>query len=243
MKKITNILLMLFLLIQVSFAQKNPESTEVWEPVPAMVTPAISGLPPSDAIVLFNGEDLSNFLSTDSTEAAWKVTNDYMTVIPGTKSIRTKQKFGDCQLHVEWLTPVSDTNSGQGKGNSGIYLMELYEVQVLDSWENETYSNGQAASIYKQHIPLVNASKKPDEWQSYDIIFTAPKLSISGSVISPARMTVLHNGILVQNNVSLLGPTEYIGMPAYKVHGDKEPLMIQNHGDSVSFRNIWIREL
>jgi len=243
MKKITNIILMLCLLMQVLFAQKNPESTEIWEPKPAKVTPGEMGLPPSDAIILFSGEDLSNFESMDSTEADWTLLNDYMTVNPGAKSIRTKQKFGDCQLHIEWLTPVSDTNGGQFKGNSGIFLMERYEIQILDSWENKTYSNGQAASIYKQYIPLVNACKKPGEWQSYDIIFIAPKFSKSGNVISPAKITVLHNGVLVQNNVSLLGPTEYTGMPVYKVHGDKEPIVIQNHGDFVSFRNIWIREL
>jgi len=225
------------------YSQNDPKTTELWEPIPAKVTPGENGSPPSDAIVLFNGIDLSNFESMRGEEPKWKVENGIVTVVPNTGGLRTKQKFGDCQLHVEWRTPEKDLDKGQNKGNSGIFFMEKYEVQVLGSFENKTYPNGQAASIYKQCIPLVNASKKPGDWQSYDIIFTAPKFGKNGSLISQARITVLHNGILVQNNVSLLGPTEYIGMPSYKEHGNNESLILQNHGDLVSFRNIWVREL
>jgi hypothetical protein len=224
-------------------AQNDPKTTELWEPVPPKVIPGENGTPPSDAIILFDGNDSSKFESVNGGEVKWKVENGYMTVVPGTGSIKTKQGFGDCQLHIEWRTPEFDDDEGQGKGNSGIMLMGKYELQVLDSYENKTYANGQAASIYKQHIPLVNACKNSGEWQIYDIIFTAPKFGREGRMISPARITVLHNGVLVQNNVSLLGTTKYIGLPVYKEHGDKEPLILQNHTDLVSYRNIWIREL
>lgn len=243
MKNSICLLLVYTTLIQFSIAQRNPESTELWEPVPEKVTTGIMGQPSSDAIVLFSGNDLSNFIAVDGSEARWDVHDGYFTVNPKEKSIKSFQKFGDCQLHIEWRTPVDDTDSGQGKGNSGIFLMERYEVQVLDSYENVTYSNGQAASIYKQHIPLVNASKKSGEWQTYDIIFMAPRFSEKGTVISPAKVTVFHNGVLVQNHVSFLGSTENVGLPTYKQHGNKESLMLQNHTDQVSFRNIWIREL
>lgn len=224
-------------------AQNDPKTTELWEPVPPKVTPGENGTPPSDAIILFDGKDSLKFESVNGGEVKWKVENGYMTVVPKTGNIKTKQGFGDCQLHIEWRTPEFDDDEGQGKGNSGIILMGKYELQVLDSYESKTYANGQAASIYKQHIPLVNACKNSGEWQTYDIIFTAPKFGREGRMVSPARITVLHNGILVQNNVSLLGPTEFIGLPVYKVHGDKEPLILQNHTDLVSYRNIWIREL
>lgn len=243
MKEIKYLFLVFFFMTGVSIAQKNPESTELWEPIPAKVTSGEIGLPPSDAIVLFNGGNLSNFESVDGSKANWTVLNDILIINPEAQSIKTKQKFGDCQLHIEWSVPIDDINQGQSKGNSGIFLMERYELQILDSWENMTYSNGQAASVYKQHIPLVNASKKPGEWQSYDIIFIAPRFNKSGGIISPSKLTVFHNGVLVHYNVSLLGTTEFIGMPVYKSHGDKEPLMIQNHGAPVRFKNIWIREL
>jgi len=225
------------------YSQNDPKTTELWEPVPTKVTPGENGSAPSDAIVLFNGTDLSNFESMRGEDPKWSVKNGIVTVVPNTGGLKTKQKFGDCQLHIEWRTPEEDLDEGQNKGNSGIFFMERYEVQVLGSFTNKTYPNGQAASIYKQYIPLVNASKKPGEWQFYDIIFTAPRFGKNGSLISHARITVLHNGILAQNNVSLLGPTEYIGMPLYKEHGNKESLILQDHGDLVSFRNIWIREL
>lgn len=243
MKKHLHLILIFLFLTNYSFAQKNPESTELWEPVPTKVEPGEFGQPPSDAIVLFDGKDLSNFISTDGTKALWNISNGSFTVNTKAKSIKTKQKFGDCQLHIEWRAPIGDEDSGQGKGNSGVFLMERYEVQVLDSYENTTYSNGQAASLYKQYIPMVNASKKTGEWQYYDIVFIAPRFSESGNVISPAKITVFHNGILVHHNVSLIGSTEFIGMPRYKQHEAKEAIMLQNHTDLVSFRNIWIREL
>ena len=166
-----------------------------------------------------------------------------MTVAPGTGAIETKKAFGDVQLHLEWNAPVAEGKSGQGYSNSGVFFMGMYEVQILNSYENDTYSNGQASSVYKQHIPLVNASRAPGQWQSYDIIFMAPRFSEKGSLISPARITVLHNGVLVQNNVELLGPTTYIGASHYTPHPEKMPLALQDHGDPVQFRNIWIREL
>ncbi len=235
---------LLFLLIgQISMAQEDPKTTEVWEPVPEKVSPGENGAPPSDAIVLFDGSDLSNFQSQEGGPAAWKVEDGAFTVVPGQGGIQTKQAFGDCQLHIEWRSPTDDEDEGQGKGNSGIFLMGRYEVQVLDSYSGKTYPNGQAASVYKQHIPLVNACKPTGEWNSYDIIFTAPRFGEKGKVINPARITLLHNGVLVQNNVTLMGPTEYIGLPHYEVHEPKAPLSLQDHTDEVSFRNIWIREL
>jgi hypothetical protein len=222
----------------------DPKSTEVWEPIPKMVSPGTqNNLPPSDAIVLFNGKDLSEWTNMKGDAAKWKVDDNSMIVTKGTGNIKTKKGFGDCQLHVEWQSPATIESEGQGRGNSGVFLMGHYEVQVLDSYDNRTYSNGQAASLYKQYIPLVNASKKPGEWQSYDIIFTAPRFNEDGSLKSPAYCTVIHNGVLVQNHVQLKGETVYIGQPAYKKHGDKEPIILQDHGNPVKFRNIWVREL
>jgi hypothetical protein len=222
-----------------------PEATEFWEPIIRKVTPgAQNNMPPSDAIVLFDGNNLNNFVS-DRTGGfpEWKVENGAFTVTPKTGDIRTKQAFGDMQLHIEWSAPTVIKGEGQGRGNSGIFLMSHYEVQVLDSYESRTYSNGQAASIYKQHPPLVNAMKAPGEWNTYDIYFTAPKFNADGMLVSPARVTVVHNGILVQNNVEIKGPTEYIGIPNYKAHPNELPIKLQDHGDLVSFRNIWVRKL
>ena len=219
-----------------------PEATEVWEPEPAVVTPGTDGAPPSDAIVLFDGSDLSQWRAADG-EARWQVDDGVMTVVPGTEDIRTRRPFGSVQLHVEWRTPAQVEGEGQGRGNSGVFLMGLYEVQVLDSHQNRTYSNGQAGSIYKQHIPLVNASRKPGEWQAYDIVFLAPQFGRGGGVERPATMTVLHNGVLVQNHVTLAGPTLYIGEPSYETHAARLPLTLQEHDNPVSYRNIWIREL
>lgn len=219
--------------------------TERWQPAVKEITPGAGyGDAPSDAIILFNGKDFSQWES-DAGKATvqWKLANGAMTVARNAGGIRTKQSFGDCQLHIEWRTPDSVKGKGQGRGNSGIFFMERYELQVLDSYNNKTYSNGQAGSIYKQHIPLVNASRGPGEWQTYDVIFTAPRFKADSSLSSPARITVFHNGVLVQNNVTLWGSTRYIGIPFYQMHGEKEPLALQDHGDLVSYRNIWIRNL
>jgi hypothetical protein len=221
----------------------DPKATEVWDPVPKMVTPGVNTQPPSDATVLFNGKDISEWTTMDGAPAKWKSDKNSMVAIKGAGNIRTKKGFGDCQLHVEWQAPAVVEGEGQGRGNSGIFLMGNYEVQVLDSYNNRTYRNGQAASIYKQYIPLVNASKKPGEWQVYDIIFTAPHFNDDGSLKSPAFVTVLHNGVLVQNHVELRGGTVYIGQPSYKKHADKEPIVLQDHGNPVKYRNIWVREL
>ncbi len=226
----------------------KPELTEQWTPVPPVVSvPAATGIP-SDAIVLFDGSNLDAWVSTDPKNATprWTLEPESraMVVAPKTGNLRTKASFGDVQLHIEWRSPAVVKKSGQGRGNSGIFFMDLYELQVLDSHNNETYCNGQAASIYKQFPPLANASRAPGEWQTYDIVFIAPRFKDDGSLDTPARLTVFHNGVLVQNNTALRGPTEYRGLPSYKKHADKLPLALQNHGgDLVAFRNIWVREL
>ena len=225
--------------------KRTPESTEVWEPQPKIVTPgATPSAPPSDAVVLFDGSNLDQWTSVSGDPAKWTLENGAVTVAPKTGDIRTKAEFGDIQLHIEWRSPaVTDPSIvSQGRGNSGIFLQERYEVQVLDNYQNKTYINGQAASIYKQHIPLANACKQPGEWQVYDIIYTAPRFNKDGRAIIPAYVTVIHNGVLVLNHVALLGATEYIGFPLYKEHG-KAPLRLQDHGNLVSYRNIWVREL
>ncbi len=198
---------------------------------------------PSDAIVLFDGSDLSAWQSDVGGPAPWKVENGYMEVVPGAKGIRTVQGFGDVQLHVEFATPSVVEGTSQGRGNSGVFLMREYEVQVLDSYDNDTYPDGQAASIYGQYPPLVNASRAPGVWQTYDIVFTRPRFNDDGSLQSPARVTVLHNGVLVQNNVTLTGPTENKARPPYSVHSDREPISLQDHDNPMRFRNIWVREL
>ncbi|MEL6654375.1 MAG: DUF1080 domain-containing protein [Bacteroidota bacterium] len=238
-------LLGLVLGLQAQEKKMKPEETEVWEPVPEVIKPGeASHQAPSDAIVLFDGSNLDAWesASKEGGEAKWTIADDAMTVKAGTGAIKTKQNFGSCQLHIEWRSPKEVKGNGQGRGNSGVFLMGTYEVQVLDNYNNPTYSNGQAASLYKQSIPLVNACRAPGEWQSYDIIFTAPRFYEDGSLASPAYVTVIHNGVLVQNHVQLKGPTVYIGIPEYKEHG-KLPLMLQDHGNPVSFRNVWIREL
>jgi hypothetical protein len=223
--------------------QGDPKLTEVWQPVPPSVTPGVGSAPPSDAIVLFAGQDLSQWQQQNGGPAKWTVADGAFTVVKGTGTLRTKRGFGDCQLHIEWRTPEKVEGQGQGRGNSGIFLQGRYEVQVLDSYNNVTYSNGQAASIYKQHIPLVNASRKPGEWQSYDIFFRSPRFADNGQVTTPGYLTVIHNGVLVQDHVELKGNTVYIGAPSYEKHNLKEPLALQDHGNPVSYRNIWIREL
>lgn len=225
--------------------QGDPKITEQWNPQPRVVTPGkTNDGAPSDAIVLFNGKNLDNFEKADgSGAAAWKVENNIMTMYKGAGTIRTKQGFGDCQLHIEWRTPAEPKGEGQARGNSGIFFMGKYELQILDSYNNPTYANGQAGSIYKQTPPLVNASRKPGEWQTYDVVFTAPRFNKDSSLKTQARITVFHNGVLIQNDVAIWGGTKYIGIASNDVHGEKEPMVIQDHGDPVSFRNIWIREL
>lgn len=201
-----------------------------------------SGPPPSDAIVLFDGKDLAKWESAKGGAAKWSLKNGAMTV-NGTGDIRTKESFGDCQLHVEWSTPTEIQGEGQGRGNSGIFFQNRYEVQVLDSHGNKTYADGQAAAVYKQHPPLVNVSRPPGEWQTYDIIFRAPKFAADGNVSQPGRITVLHNGVLVQDHVEVLGKTGPVGKPKYEAHGPKDPIKLQDHNNPVSYRNIWIRPL
>ena len=213
-------------------------------PQPALVTPGAKvGDAPSDAIILFDGKNLDAWSTDSGKKAPWLLKDGYMEVAPGTGSIQTKQAFGDCQLHVEWSSPMPATGEGQERGNSGVYLMNQYEVQVLDSYDNKTYPDGQAGSMFGQYPPLVNPARKPGEWESYDIIFHAPRFDASGKVTSPARVTVLFNGILVQDDVALTGPTAYQRRPPYKQGADKLPLALQDHEMRVRYRNIWIRNL
>lgn len=206
-------------------------------PEPKVIDPGQVGGPPSDAVVLFDGKDLSQWQGGDK----WKVEEGIATAAGG--GITTKDSFGDCQLHVEWATPAEVKGSGQGRGNSGIYFMQRYEVQVLDSFDNPTYFDGQAGSIYKQKPPLVNACRKPGEWQSYDILFTAPRFDENKKLVKPGYVTVLHNGVVVQNHFELLGGTFYEKPPAYEAHPPRQPIHIQFHGNPVRFRNIWLREI
>lgn len=223
--------------------QPDPKETEVWEPEPKVVTPGKNlSDPPSDAIVLFDGKNLDYWTGRDGKAARWTVADGAMTVAKGTGDIKTKQTFGDIQLHIEWRTPAKVEGDGQGRGNSGIFLSGRYELQVLDSYNNRTYSNGQAGSIYKQSMPLVNASKPPGEWQTYDVVFIAPKFGADGSLKTAGRITVLHNGVLIHHDTEIQGTTEYIGKPKVIAHG-KGPIQLQDHGNPTSFRNIWVREL
>ena len=222
----------------------DPKATEVWQPEVRVITPGEGTKPPSDAIVLFDGSNLNEWLSAkDSSQAMWTLNGDgSATVKPGAGDIMTKKKFGDCQLHIEFREPSVVKGEGQGRGNSGVFLQGRYEVQVLDCFGNRTYSNGQTASIYKQSLPLVNACRKAGEWQTYDILFTAPRFNNDGVLVAPARVTVLHNNVVVQLNTEIKGTTEYIGLPKNIAHG-KDVIKLQDHGDLVSYRNIWIREL
>jgi hypothetical protein len=207
----------------------------VW-PEPKTVDPGPVGGPPSDAIVLFDGSNLSQWEGGED----WTVADGIATAAK--KSITTKQPFGDCQLHVEFATPEKIEGSGQGRGNSGVYMMSKYEVQILDSYQNETYFDGQCGAIYKQQPPMVNASRKPGEWQLLDILFTAPKFNDEGNVVRPGYVTVLHNGLVVHNHFELQGATSYVEAPKYSKHADKEPIRLQFHENPVRFRKIWIRE-
>jgi hypothetical protein len=239
----------------VAGAQTKPEETEIWEPVPKVVNTGKSVLapPPSDAVILFDGTNLDKWASSrDSTKPAmWTVKNGVVTVKKGTGNIQTKDVFTDYQLHLEWQVPTNITGKGQGRGNSGLFLSAYgkgdggYEIQILDSYNNPTYVNGQVGSIYKQHIPLANPVRPPGEWNVYDIVWTAPRFNDNGTVKSPARVTAFLNGVLVQNNAEITGETRYIGKPAYIKHGPT-PIKLQDHGDPsepISFRNIWIRPM
>jgi hypothetical protein len=234
-------------------AKGKPEDTEVWTPVPRVVTPGrTNDDPPSDAIVLFDGHNLDQWVSVkDHGPAAWTVSDGVLTVNKSTGNIETKRSFTSYQLHLEWRVPEGITGTGQARGNSGIFLASTgggdagYEIQIMDSYENPTYVNGQAAAIYKQYPPLVNAMRKPGEWQAYDVVWTAPTFNADGTVATPAYVTAFHNGVLVQNHVALKGETLYIGAPSYKKHGPA-PIKLQAHGDPsppISFRNIWARDL
>ena len=234
-------------------AAPRPEDTEVWEPVPAVVTPgATCTAPPSDAIVLFDGKNLDEWvLVRDKSPANWIVAGGVVTVNKAGGNIETKRSFKNYQLHIEWKIPANITGSGQARGNSGVFLASTgpgddgYELQVLDSYQNKTYVNGMGGSIYKQSIPLVNPGRKPGEWQSYDVVWTAPEFNADGSLKSPAYVTVFFNGVLVQNHFELKGQTLYRGQPFYKAY-ETAPIKLQAHGDQsepISFRNIWVREL
>ena len=228
----------------------KPDMSEFWLPQPEVVTPGdvASDEPvpaPSDAVVLFDGEDLSAWKSSRDGEAEWSVSDGVFTVNKGKGDIETKSHFNDFQLHLEWKVPVSITGSGQARGNSGVFLQGIYEVQVLDNYGNQTYGNGQAGSIYKQSAPLVNAMKKPGEWNVYDIIYEAPTFKSDGTYRTYPYVTVIHNGVIVQNHTRINGTTPYIGFPQVKEHG-AGPIKLQDHGDpseAISFRNFWIREL
>ena len=210
-------------------------------PRPAVVNP---GPPPSDAIVLFDGKDLSQWRSdADSSAAKWTVRDGYVEVKPGTGTMASARGFGDVQLHIEWATPAVAKGEGQERGNSGIFLMGIYELQVLDSYQNDTYPDGQAGAVYGQNPPLVNPTKGPGQWQAYDVIFHRPRFKADGSLDKPARMTVLLNGVLIQDNFELVGPTANRQQPPYRMHPDKLPLKLQDHGNPMRFRNIWIRAL
>jgi len=256
-------LLLSFFLVSITYihAQEkgDPKLTEIWSPVPKVVMPGKTPAdPPSDAIILFNGKDVSAWQSKKGKPFNWKVEDSAITVVPfaedteysaeekqknTVQGIQTKQGFGNCQLHIEWKTPAEIKGDGQSRGNSGVLLMGRYELQILDSYNNPTYSNGQSGSIYKQHMPMVNVCRPPGEWQSYDIIFTAPQFYEDSTLKSAARMTVFQNGVLIQNNAELWGSMQYIGIPKYEKHAAKEPLLLQDHRNPVKFRNIWIREL
>lgn len=225
----------------------RPEMSEYWTPQPRVVTPGnqATASAPSDAIVLFDGKDLSQWQSMDGSAAGWDVHNGVMTVNKKKGDIRTRQNFGSFQLHIEWQIPKGITGKSQARGNSGVYLQGKYEVQVLDTYGNETYVNGATGSVYKQTPPLVNAMRKPGEWNVYDIIYTAPIFKEDGTYLYRPHVTVIQNGVLLQNNTEILGTTEYIGFPKVQKHGDG-PIILQAHGDPsapISFRNIWIRKL
>ena len=220
----------------------DPKATEVWEPEPEVVDASKSpGSAPSDAIVLFGGDNIDEWVHYDGSPAQWTVSDGIITCKPGTGDIKTKKIFGDVQFHIEWRSPSEPNKKGQDKGNSGVFFQRKYEVQILNSFNNRTYSNGQAGAIYKQHPPLVNATVKTGDWNTYDVIFHAPVFE-GEQMVKNGTMTVLHNGVLIQDHSKILGTTEYIGPPKVIPHGD-DHIVIQDHSNYVSYRNIWLREL
>ena len=243
-----NLLLILFgssLVAATASCRPEPSETEVWEPVPAKVDPAfVSKTPPSDAIVLFDGSSLEEWCAPDGSPTEWIVGEDDFMEQRGGHDLVSQRSFGDVHLYLEWMVPADVSGSGQRRGNSGVFLQGRYELQVLDNWENPTYVNGMAGSLYKQHIPLANPARQPGEWQSYEIFFKAPIFDGEGELKRPARVTALLNGILVLNNVEVLGSTTWRGRPRYEPHGH-DRITIQKHGSTsgMRFRNIWVREL
>lgn len=232
---------------EVSPMPMKPEMTEIWNPEVRVITPGKTQADaPSDAIILFDGKNMDQWVSAKdiSKPSPWKiVNNDHMEVVPGSGDIQTKMKFGDCQLHIEFSAPDVVTDQGQGRGNSGVFFQDRYELQILDSYNNRTYANGQAGSLYKDHPPLVNAMRSPLEWNTYDVVYTAPRFKADGRLDSPARITVFHNGVLIQNNTTINGLTLYIGLHHYPAaHGD-DVIHLQDHGNKTQFRNIWLRKL
>ncbi len=244
--------LILLVLLMAPANDAHGQSTATWtihaldRPQPPVVDPGPPGLPvpaPADAIVLFDGRDLSHWRAQDGSPARWKVENGYIEVVAGGGTLVSAEPFGDVQLHVEWAAPAIVKGESQERGNSGVFLMGRYEVQVLDSYRNITYPDGQAAALYGQFPPLVNASRPPGEWQTYDITFRAPRFDAAGTLLRPARITVLHNNVLVQDNVELTGPTAHQRRPPYEAHAARLPITLQDHGNPVRFRNIWVRSL
>ncbi len=219
-------------------------------PSPPVVNPGTvgtqdqPGVAPSDAVVLFDGKDGTQWVAMDGSPTKWVVKNGALECMPGSGYVRTLQSFGDCQLHIEWAAPTPPQGTSQGRGNSGVFFgHDRYEIQVLDSYENQTYADGSAASVYGQYPPLVNASRPPGQWQTYDIIWTAPRFDAEGKLVAPAYATVFLNGVLVQDHVELTGPTSWVGRAPYKAHPERLPISLQDHGNPVRYRNIWVREL
>lgn len=243
-------MILLFTMLSYAVSDTKPEAGPQWEihdmnrPQPPVVAPGEQpGAPSSDAVVLFDGSNLDAWLNGKGEAAQWKVENGYMEVVAKTGAINTKQAFGSCQLHIEWATPEVAVGNGQERGNSGIFFMTKYELQILDSYENPTYPDGQAGSIYGQYPPLVNVSRRPGQWQSYDVIFHRPVFDDGGNLLKAATITVFQNGVLVQDHVEIWGATAHKAKAAYQAHPDKLPLALQDHGNPTRFRNIWIREL
>jgi hypothetical protein len=249
MTRITTILLNAVVLPALAAAASaplapSPASRKVWTPVPAIVATK-EDVPPSDAIVLFDGRDVKAWESAKAPgePAPWILADGVLTCNPKTGDIQTKSSFGDIQLHLEFRTPAEVRGEGQFRGNGGVFFMGLYEVQILDSYDNPTYVNGQAGAVYLQHAPLVNAARGPGQWQSYDVIWLAPRFSERGELLRPASVTLFHNSVLVQHNVRVLGPTARPGPPHYTSHPAKLPLRLQDHRSPISYRNIWVREI